>query len=433
MLNRHFLYVIDTSQKHMFAQLDIFSWFTCDERYFRDGRKKTDMIGNVKVYFFIPRFLIERLAFLGFIFLLICGPNILFAQTGIDSLKKRPPECRLTAFADIFHVYDLNRPPTKYRQTFLYNHNRHAHPDLNLALLKVSFVQSAWRANLAFHGGTYVTDNYAAEPGYLRPVAEANAGIVLGAARRMWLDVGIFQSYIGFESAISTDNMTLTRSLLAENSPYYMAGGRLSYTAGPKLEMAFHLLNGWQRIRPVAGNSLPSFGTQVTFRPSDRLTLNWSTFLGTDDPDATRRMRYFSNFYLQSVLTDRWSLTAGFDVGVQQQSKGVNTYDQWYSPVLMARYALSDRWKFACRGEYYHDPAGVIVKDVQPSGFKTGSISFNADHSPTKDLVVRLEARWMFSRDKIFPTDGAGKDRNFILAGSVAYRLTRLLSRERAD
>ena len=37
----------------------------------------------------------------------------------------------------------------------------------------------------------------------------------LNRSRTLWLDVGEFSSHIGFESAISADNYTLSRSLMA--------------------------------------------------------------------------------------------------------------------------------------------------------------------------------------------------------------------------
>jgi hypothetical protein len=244
------------------------------------------------------------------------------------------------------------------------------------------------------------------------------------------MDAGILPSHIGFESAVSLDNATLTRSLLAENSPYYMAGARLSYSSDARFEVALHLLNGWQRIRRVSGNSMPSFGTQVISRPSEYLTLNWSTFIGTDDPDSTRRIRYFNNFYLQTDLTDKCAIIAGFDVGFQQQSKGTRRHDHWYSPVFIFRYAVSDHWRVASRAEYYHDPEGVIAKAALADGLRAGSISLNTDYSPFKDLSIRIESRWMFSREEIFLKENGASRRNFILAGSVAYRFSSELKRK---
>ena len=78
------------------------------------------------------------------------------------------------------------------------------------------------------------------------------------------MDIGIMPSHIGFESAVSKDCWTLTRSMLAENSPYFESGAKLSYTTNNgKLQFSVLALNGWQRITRVEGNSLMSWGTQV--------------------------------------------------------------------------------------------------------------------------------------------------------------------------
>jgi hypothetical protein len=42
-------------------------------------------------------------------------------------------------------------------------------------------------------------------------------------------------SHIGFESAIGKDCATLTRSILADNSPYYEAGVKIDITSKTKM------------------------------------------------------------------------------------------------------------------------------------------------------------------------------------------------------
>jgi hypothetical protein len=77
-----------------------------------------------------------------------------------------------------------------------------------------------------------------------------------------------FASHIGFESAIGKDCWNLTRSILADNSPYYESGAKLSYTSkNEKWFISGLILNGWQRIQRVEGNNLPAFGHQLTFKP----------------------------------------------------------------------------------------------------------------------------------------------------------------------
>lgn len=59
-----------------------------------------------------------------------------------------------------------------------------------------------------------------------------------------WLDAGIYPSHIGLESAVGKDNRTLTRSLAAENSPYYESGARITYvTPNNAWTLCAHVLN----------------------------------------------------------------------------------------------------------------------------------------------------------------------------------------------
>lgn len=117
--------------------------------------------------------------------------------------------------------------------------------------------------------GSYMNANYAAEEGVLKNIYEANVGVKLSKTKNLWIDAGILPLHIGFESAIGADCFTLTRSMMAENSPYFETGAKLSYSAdNGKWDMAILVLNGWQRMQRVEGNTTPAFGHQLTFRPS---------------------------------------------------------------------------------------------------------------------------------------------------------------------
>lgn len=351
--------------------------------------------------------------------LLLLG-NICYAQS--DSTWNQKPKIKFSGFLDVFYAYDFNQPQTDFRQTFFYNHNRHNEFNLNLGILKASIEHTKYRANLAMQAGTYSNDNYAAEPGLLKNVFEANVGISLNKKNNLWLDAGIFSSPIGFESAISIDNWTLTRSLCAENSPYYLSGAKLTFNPNDKWELAALICNGWQHIQKVSGNSLPSFCTQVKYTPSEKYTLNWSTFIGTDDPDSTRRMRYFNNFYGQFQLTKKFGLITGFDIGTQQQTINSSQYDFWFSPVMIARYTFTDKWASALRTEYYQDETGIIIPTDTKNGFKTSGFSLNFDYSPTDKLSCRLEGRWLNSQDKIFTHGSNLTQDNVFIVTSIAIR-----------
>lgn len=341
-----------------------------------------------------------------------------------DTTKTLSPKFELSGFVDVFYVYDFNQPKTDYRQTFFYNYNRHNDFNLNLGYIKISALHQKYRVNIALQTGTYANDNYANEPGLLKNIFEANAGISLNKKNNLWLDAGIFASHIGFESAISLDNWTLTRSILAENSPYYLSGAKLTYILNKKIELIALVCNGWQHIQKINGNSLPSFGTQLKVMPTEKTTFNWSTFVGTDDPDTTRRMRYFNNFYGQFQFTEKFGLIAGFDIGTQQRTKNNSVYDLWFSPVIIGQFAINKNWKTAIRVEYYQDKSGIIIPTGTINGFLTTGLSLNLDYSPTQNIICRLEGRWLNSKDNIFETKTTPTNNNFFIGTSIAIKFS---------
>jgi len=180
-------------------------------------------------------------------------------------------------------------------------------------------------------------------------------------------------------------------------------------------------LNGWQRIRRVDGNQTPAFGTQVTFKPSDKVTLNYSTFIGNDKPDSVRQMRYFNNLYGIFTITDKFSLIAGLDYGFEQKEKGSSDMNQWYSPIAIARYAFTDKLALAGRIEYYSDEHGVIISTGTPNGFKTAGYSLNLDVMPVSNVMFRLEGRLLDSKDEVFLKDNEPKKSNASVIAALAF------------
>jgi len=129
--------------------------------------------------------------------------------------------------------------------------------------------------------GNYAMYNLSAEPNWAKPIFEANVGVKLLKDKDLWIDAGVMPSHIGFESAIGSDCWNLTRSILAENSPYFESGIKFNYTNKKQdVYVALHILNGWQKIAITDDNQKPSIGIQLNYKPSSSLTLNYSNFLG---------------------------------------------------------------------------------------------------------------------------------------------------------
>lgn len=353
--------------------------------------------------------------------------KILFATLALGLFNIKAQELTKTnpltfsGYAETYYSYDLSQPESHERPSYFYSFIRHNEVNLNLGFVKANYTTEKVRGNFALMAGTYAQYNLAAEQGLLKNIFEANVGVKISNKKNIWIDAGIMPSHIGFESAIGKDCWNLTRSILAENSPYYESGIKLSYTStNEKLYLAAMYLNGWQRIQRVLGNQTPAFGTQLVYKPNSKITCNWSTFAGNDLPDSLSQKRFFNNIYGQIQLTEKLGITAGFDIGMQQVTKDTSEYNVWYSPVLIVQYKPTSKIRIAARGEYYSDKYGVIIATNTVNGFQTLGYSINFDYLPTDHVMFRIEGRGLNSKDQIFLLDNKPNNANYFLTSSLA-------------
>ncbi len=352
------------------------------------------------------------------LFLLISGIGLAGLTNAQTDSTQNP--LKISGYLETYYVYDFGSPIDHNRPDFLYSFNRHNEVNLNLGFIQAEYNNDKVRGKLALMTGTYANANLAAEPGVLKNIFEANAGFRISKSQNLWVDAGIFASHIGFESAIGANCWNMTRSLLAENSPYYLTGAKISYISGDeKWFLSGLLLNGWQRIQRVPGNQTPALGHQLTWKPNEKITLNSSSFIGNDKPDSTRQMRYFHNFYGQFQFSPKIGITAGFDMGAEQQAKGSRDFNVWYSPVLIARFTPTEKLALAARAEYYSDEGGVIISTGTPNGFQTFGYSLNMDVRVMENVLWRLEARTFNSqKDFIFIDSNQNKTRSNSFVGT---------------
>ncbi|MBC7384497.1 MAG: porin [Bacteroidia bacterium] len=335
-----------------------------------------------------------------------------------DTLKTKA--LTFSGYVELYYSYDLGNPVNHERPSFFYSFNRHNEANLNIGFVKANYSLDNVRGNFALMGGTYAQYNLAGEQGLLRNIFEANAGFKISKNNNLWVDAGIMPSHIGFESSIGKDCWNLTRSLLADNTPYFEAGVKLGYTTkNDKLYLAVMYLNGWQRIQRVPANQTPAFGTQLTYKPTSTITLNWSTYAGNEQPDSLKLMRYYNNFYGQFQITEKFGVTAGFDIGIQQKTKDTNSYNTLYSPIIILLYKPNSKIRIGARAEYYSDEKGVIIATRTPNGFQTIGYSLNYDYLPANNIMFRIEGRALSSKDKIFSLENKPSTQNYFITTSL--------------
>lgn len=322
----------------------------------------------------------------------------------------------LGGYAEVYFGYDLGRPSSGERPDFLYNHKRHNEVGVNLACLKAAMDKGRVRGNLALMAGTYVQYNLATEPAALRNIMEANVGVSLTRNGSLWLDAGVMPSHIGFESAVGADCWTLTRSLWAENTPYYEAGARLSWKASRNMNASLFLLNGWQRMQRLPGHTAPAFGTKLNLATPNGTVVNWSTFLGPATPDSLRLNRFYNNVYT-TFNGDTTGLTLGFDLGLQERRDG--GWDGWFGPVVVLRQRVAERNRAVARVEFFHDEAMVILGTDRP----LMSACVGWDRQLVPGVLWRAEARWIGNERAMFTDrDGVPVRDNWVLTTALSAR-----------
>jgi hypothetical protein len=327
----------------------------------------------------------------------------------------------LSGYGEVYYSFDFARPVNGERPDFLYNHKRHNEFNANLLLLRGEYGRDGVRGALGLMAGTYAQYNLAHEPEVMRHIYEARVGLRLAKERDLWIDMGIFPSHIGFESAIGMDCMTLTRSIVAENSPYYEAGAMLSYKPR-RTTFAVLALNGWQRIQREPGNQCPAFGTQLKFDNNEGTVINWSTFVGSMGPDSTGVWRVYNNFYAQSE-GDNYGMVLGVDVGVLEGERGavnVGNASGWFTLVGIYRQRIAGRWWGVGRMEYFLDDLGVVLD----GGDALLGLSLGVDLRIGDRASWRVEGRLLGSgTNYITRSDGLPVQTNNALTTALAVRL----------
>jgi hypothetical protein len=316
----------------------------------------------------------------------------------------------IAGYVDVYYGFDFNNPASKQRP-YAVTAARHNELNINLAYLEIRYQGERVRARFLPGIGTYINDNYASEPGTLKNLVEAYAGIKLSSSKNIWLDAGVLGSPYTYESAISKDQLMYSRSLAAEHAPYYLTGLRLQMPLGKKITAYFYALNGWQQIADV--NNEPAVGTQLEIKPTQNLLINWSNYVGSERSvtQPQNGMRYFTDLYAIFSLNKKLGFSLGAYLGMQQRKDSITATEKgyfWGQANLTGRYNLSKNLMLTARIEYLEDMHGVVVMPItNANGFASYGSGVCLTWKVTDHAALRLEGRNFYSSSGIFQdTDG---------------------------
>lgn len=301
-------------------------------------------------------------------------------------------------YSEAFYSAHSNLPSVSKSYPFGYAYPDNQSMQINHAQFEFKYRSDDWFGTIGFHSGRYVDENYSLESGFLRSIFSASLGKALSST--ITVEGGVFGSHIGFESAIGPNEWCLSRSILADNSPYFESGLKVTYTPDDRLSVTALVLNGWQVISDP--NSNKGLGTQIQWRPSDNLLLNSSTFIGNEQPSASsEKMRYFHDFFAVLTLSDQLRLATLLDTGIQEN--GTGGWDSWTGGALLSQWKISNQFRLGNRVEFFSDPNQVVASGVA----STWAASVNLDWDVAPSVIWRNEVKqyWNLPQsDGVFTT-----------------------------
>ncbi|MGE4233607.1 MAG: porin [Bacteriovoracia bacterium] len=352
--------------------------------------------------------------------LLLIALGFVFATSSALADDKLP--VKLGGFVDTYFAYDFNKPspPDRSYATSVVRHNEF---NINLAYLDAVIDSSKVRGRAALQAGTSVQANYAAEPtlgtnsGPLlsRHIQEAFAGYQV--FDKFWIDAGIYFSHIGWENWISRDNWLYTRSVMADNSPYYQSGVRFSYEFSKMVSAQLHLINGWQNVSETGTGK--AGGVQVRVTPINDLTVTYNNFLGTE---VGQLYRFFNEVWVKYMLMKGLQVAFLFDHGMQQTA-GKGSWSNWWGTGVQGRYQLLSDLALAARLEAYSDPDQVIITTGLGHGYTAQNLSVGADVTLHKQLVWRNEVRLYRGKNSMFPNRTGTSVADFLAVTSLGLSI----------
>ena len=309
-----------------------------------------------------------------------------------------------SAYVDPYYAFDFDEPRNLDR-AFTTQAARHNEFNVNLAFIDAKLTAPRLRGRLALQAGTSVQSNYSGEPAVgsvsgaslARHLQEATAGYQL--TPNLWLDGGIFFSHIGMESFISRDNLTYTRSLSAEFTPYYETGAKLTWQTTPRLTALLALVNGWQNISE--NNKDKAVGVRLDFAATGATTLSYYNFIGKEN--SSRNLRIFNGVGLKATLARSFSLQANGDYGMQDKEQGGRS--KWYSAGVIAKVQPNSRIGISGRVEEFRDSDQVIIVTGTDDGFSGTTASVGVDVLPlgSSRAMWRNELRGTWASSPVFP------------------------------
>jgi len=263
------------------------------------------------------------------------------------------------------------------------------------------------------------------------------------------LDFGKFDTIYGAEVAESQDNINYTRGLVYWFAqPSFHTGLRFNADFGEAFTLKALVVNGYNNT--VDNNLGKTFGLQGTLnlkRGEDALgSIALGYLVGPERDDTklvvcapgqvfdessptgcvsrpataedsnsglvdrvssdTQGLRHLIDLVVLLTPVDKLTLVLNGDFGLERVRDSLDetvfVSKSFYGVMFGARYAISDQWGIAGRGEYLNDQDDLLMGFEEGNEVQAASGTLTLDFAPNDYMLVRMDNRLDWSNREIF-------------------------------
>src|SRR5713226_6952047 len=310
------------------------------------------------------------------------------------------------AFVDAGYLLDFNHPANH-----LFRNRSTAFKvdelDLNMAgagVKRLASGNSRWGMELAVQAGKD-SENFgfsATAPNvsgsdWLRHFALADVSYLAPAGKGLTLQAGLFNSLIGYDSLYAKDNFTYTRPWGGDYTPYLMFGVNASYPFCKKITVTAFVINDYFHLADP--NSVPSFGGQFAYLPTEHMTFKQTLLYGPHQSDTALEFWRFFSDTITEWKRNRLTMAFEYQVGTERVEAPGNPRALWMSAQLPVHLIVHRPWSVTARPEVAWDRDGRWTGSVQLVKAVTGTLEYKLLYRKTI-TITRLEYRFDDSRGK---------------------------------
>lgn len=315
----------------------------------------------------------------------------------------------LSGFVDVFYGYNSNQPASHLNAFHNFDINS---SEIGLNMMELvadkgvsSDSRVGYHIALGFgqamnqvNGGDFGPGG--TEPNFAQNLKEAYLEYMAPIGKGLQINVGKFVTPAGAEVIETKDNWNYTRGILfAWAIPYTHTGISAKYAFNSKVALTGYLVNGWNNsseTNPVNGNSGKTTGFSLAITPSSKFGIIENYLVGPEAFSDNTNYRHLSDTVITFNPTAKLSLMANYDYG-HDRPGGVPV---WWSGIAgFIKYAPSDKWYIATRGEWFKDHDGFSTGTPQT----LSSFTLTFQRMLAGKLMSRLEYRRDMSDQDTFP------------------------------